>query len=138
MKQKITDLTAAQISRALLMLGIECFDNADGYMDAANIGILPSNDQWVAGTQTTDGYDISGAGASPIEAAEMCWLGLKHGPEIDFEAVEAEHKRKLQDAWDAKSDDEKLKHKLAIMGIRGLYSHEKASESALCAAKARE
>ena len=138
MKQKITDLTPAQISRALLMLGIECFDNAEGYMEAANIGILSWNGQFFAGTQTADGYDIAGAGASPIEAAEMCWLGIKHGPEIDLEALEARHKRELQDAWDAKSDDEKLKHKLAIMGIRGLYSHVKASESALCAAKAQE
>ena len=89
MKQKITDLTAEQVSIALSMLEIERFDNADGYMKEANIGILPSNGQWVAGTPSDGGYDIAGAGATPIEAAEMCWLGLKHGPEIDMEAVEA-------------------------------------------------
>ena len=127
MKQKITDLTAEQISRALSMLEIERHDNADGYMESANISILRSDGQWVAGTPSEDGYNIAGAGATPLEAAEMCWLGLKHGPEIDMEAVEAEHKRELQDAWDARSDDEKLKHKLAILGIRGLYNHEIAA-----------
>ena len=120
MKQKITDLTAEQVSIALSMLEIERHDNADGYMVAANISILRSDGQWVAGTPSEDGYNIAGAGATPLEAAEMCWLGLKHGPEIDMEAVEAEGRRKAKEAWDAKTDTEKM----AIRSATALFAKD--------------